>query len=87
MSDQQDSLVRRCPRLGNLVPFNYCEICGDDQQPCFKILDCWWEHFDVVQYLKDNLSEDQFNRLTQARPTPKVTSLIELIEQARKRNS
>jgi hypothetical protein len=50
-------------------------------------LDCWWEHFDVVQYLKDNLSEDQFNRLTEARPKPKVTSLIELIEQARKRNS
>ena len=87
MSDQQDSLVRRCPRLGNPVPFNYCEICDDDQQPCFKILDCWWEHFDVVQYLKDNLSEDQFNRLTEARPKPKVTSLIELIEQARKRNS
>jgi hypothetical protein len=86
MSDQQDSLVRRCPRLGNPVPFNYCGICGDEQQPCFKILDCWWEHFDVVQYLKDNLSEDQFNRLTQARPKSKVTSLIELIEQARKRN-
>lgn len=61
-------LVRRCPRLGNPVPFNYCEICGDDQQPCFKILDCWWEHFDVVQYLKDNLSEDQFNHLMEARP-------------------
>ena len=87
MSAKQDSLVRRCPRLGNPVPFNYCEICGDDQQACFKILDCWWEHFDVVQYLKDNLSEDQFNRLTEARPKPKVTSLIELIEQARKRNS
>ena len=87
MSHKQDSLVRRCPRLGNPVPFNYCEICDDDQQPCFKILDCWWEHFDVVQYLKDNLSEDQFNRLTEARPKPKVTSLIELIEQARKRNS
>jgi len=87
MSDKQDNLVRRCPRLGNPVPFDYCEICGDEQQPCFKILDCWWEHFDVVQYLKDNLSEDQFDHLLQARPKPKVSSLIELIEQARKRNS
>ena len=85
MSANQDSLVRRCPRLGNPVPFNYCEICGDDQQLCFKILDCWWEHFDVVQYLKDNLTVDQFNRLTEARAKPKVTSLIELIEQARRR--
>jgi hypothetical protein len=80
-------LVRRCPRLGNPVPFNYCEICGDDQQPCFKILDCWWEHFDVVQYLKDNLSEDQFNHLMEARPQPKVASLLELIEQAKNRNT
>ena len=80
-------MVRRCPRLGNTVPFDYCESCGDEQQPCFKILDCWWEHFDVVQYFKDSLPEDQFNHLLQARPKPKVTSLIELIEQARKRNS
>ena len=84
MDRKQKGLVRRCPRLGNSVPFNYCEICGDDQQPCFKILDCWWEHFDVVQYMKDQLTEDQFNRLMQARPKPKVTSLLELIEQAKK---
>ena len=87
MEKGQDSMVRRCPRLGNPVPFDYCEVCGDEQQPCFKILDCWWEQFDVVQYLKDSLTEDQFSRLMEARPKPKVTSLIELIEQARKRNS
>ena len=87
MNEKQERLVRRCPRLGNAVPFNYCEICGDDEQPCFKILDCWWEHFDVVQYLKDHLPEDQFSRLMEARPKPKVASLVELIEQARKRNS
>jgi hypothetical protein len=87
MKNKESSLMRRCPRLGNPVPFDYCEICGDDQQPCFKILDCWWEYFDVVQYLKENLTKDQFNQLVQARPKPKITSLIELIEQARKRNS
>ena len=87
MKNTQGSLVRRCPRLGNSVPFDYCEVCGDEQQPCFKILYCWWEHFDVVQYLKDSLTEDQFTRLMEARPKPKITSLIELIEQARKRNS
>ena len=87
MEKGQNSMVRRCPRLGNPVPFEYCEVCGDEQQPCFKILDCWWEHFDVVQYLKDNLTEDQFNRLIEARPKAKVASLIELIDQARNRNS
>jgi|MGYP003571997414 hypothetical protein len=87
MKKETNSMVRRCPRLGNPVPFEYCEVCGDEQQPCFKILDCWWEHFDVVQYLKDNLTEDQFNRLIEARPKAKVASLIELIDQARNRNS
>jgi hypothetical protein len=33
------------------------------------------------------LSEDQFNRVMEDRPKPKVASLVELIEQARKRNS
>ena len=87
MNQKDAKLVRRCPRLGNPVPFNYCEVCGDDQQPCFKILDCWWEQFDVVQYLTDNLSEDQFNRLMEARPKPKVASLLELVEQAKGHNS
>jgi hypothetical protein len=40
-----------------------------------------------VQYLQDNLPEDQFVRLMQARPKPKVASLIELIAQAKKRTS
>ena len=79
-------MERRCPRLGNPVPFDYCESCDADRQPCFKILDCWWEYFDVVQYLKEKLPEDQFNRLMAAKPKPKVASLVELIEQARQRN-
>ncbi len=85
MKKTRNSMVRRCPRLGNSVPFDYCEISGDQQQPCFKIVDCWWEHFDVVRYLQDNLPADQFVRLMQARPKPKVASLVELIEQAKKR--
>ena len=88
MSDQPiDDQERRCPRLGSPISFRYCMISGEDDDICWKILDCWWEHFDVVQYLKDNLTEDQFNQVLQARPKPKVSSLIELIEQARKRNS
>ena len=83
----KQNLERRCPRLGGSVPFNYCMVVGEDKQPCFKVVDCWWEAFDIVRYLHDNLSEDQFNRLMNARPRPKIVSLVELIEQAKKRNS
>jgi hypothetical protein len=37
--------------------------------------------------MKDHLTEDQFNQLMEARPKPKVSSLVELIEQAKKGNS
>ena len=86
MQVSTEKLIRRCPRLGNPVPFEYCEVCGDNTHPCFKILDCWWEYFDVVQYLKDKLPEEQFRRIMAAKPKPKITSLVELIEQAKKRN-
>ena len=84
MSSSGNPLERRCPRLGGPVSFSYCKTCDEDQQPCFKIIDCWWETFDVVRYLKDHFSEEQFNRLTNATPRPKIASLVELIEKAKK---
>ena len=78
-------LERRCPRLGGPVPFHYCMMSGDGQQPCYKIFDCWWETFDVVRYLQDNLPVDRFNRLMKAQPRPKIASLVELIEKAKSR--
>jgi hypothetical protein len=56
---------------------------GNERSPCFKVIDCWWETFDVVRYLEDNLPQDQFARLMVARPRPKIASLVELIEKAR----
>lgn len=78
-----DDLLIRCPRLGSNVGFGYCRNCGDGQSPCFKAFDCWWETFDVVAYFKERLSEEEFERLVHLRPKPKVSSLLELIEQAR----
>ena len=83
MNEGNKGLQRRCPRLGGPVSFEYCMECGNGKQPCWKIVDCWWEAFDIVTYLKKNLSEEEFNRLIHTRPKPKITSLIEMIEQAR----
>ena len=84
MTHTPNLLVRRCPRLGGPVGFSYCMRCELDQ-PCGKVFDCWWETFDIVQYLKDHLSEDQFNRVMNARPKPKIASLVEIIEQAKEK--
>jgi len=84
MGKTGNPLERRCPRLGGQVPFGYCRRGGEGGEPCFRIVDCWWETFDVVRYLKDNLPADQFQALMDARPRPKIASLVELAEKARK---
>ncbi len=86
LENEKDSLEQRCPRLGGPVTFKYCRQGGEDDKPCFKIMDCWWESFDVKTYLEDILSESDFKALMNAKPADKITSLIDLIEQAKQRN-
>jgi hypothetical protein len=72
--------------LGDVVNFSYCRSCGDEDRPCFKVFDCWWESFDVVGYFRHTLSAEDFGRLSSS-PTPnKVASLVDLISQARRRS-
>lgn len=80
-----DALERRCPRLGGSVDFAYCRSQGEDGRPCFKVFDCWWEIFDVVGFLRRSLSESDFRKIAATRPKPKITSILEIVEQARKR--
>lgn len=73
----------RCPRLGHQISFSYCreENYG---LPCFKTLDCWYTYFDVHTYLKNTLSEDDFQKAFLKTTKPKVLSLFEMIEAAKK---
>ncbi len=80
-----DTLERRCPRLGSPVRFHYCRTAGQEHQPCFKVLDCWWEQFDVAGFFRQRLDPQAFERLTAAPPPDKVASLVELIRQAQER--
>lgn len=85
MDTSQDHRCRRCPRLGHEVAFAYCR-CMPEGRACPRVLDCWWEIFDVQGYLRANLPGEEFQTLVEKRPPkPKVISLIELIEQAKRR--
>ena len=86
MDTEHDHLERRCPRLGGPVSFKYCRQSGENELPCWKVFDCWWEFFDIVPFLQENLPEDHFRELVTFRPKPKVSSLIEMIEQARNKD-
>ena len=86
MSRTPEDMERRCPRLGGPVAFKYCRFSGSDRQPCWKIADCWWERMDVMAYLREVFSEEELRAFLEAQPKPKLTSIIELIEQARQRS-
>ncbi|MBU0993573.1 MAG: hypothetical protein KJ737_13840 [Proteobacteria bacterium] len=85
MANSRDHLEKRCPKLGSVIAFSYCRTCGEDASPCGKIFDCWWEDFDITTYLKETLTEHAFNKLADSRPKPKLASILELIEEAKKR--
>lgn len=78
----QDHRLRRCPALGHDVPFAYCRAPAAPL-PCRRILDCWWETFDVEAFVRGHFSEDQIRAILAPRPD-KVATIVELIEQARK---
>jgi hypothetical protein len=74
----------RCPRLGHMITFVYCRL-ENRGSPCFKTLDCWYQHFPVEEHLRLELSPEQWDEVFRGPSKPKVLSLVELIEQAKKR--
>ncbi len=79
-----DDYQIRCPRLGHQISFSYCRL-ENMGSPCFKTLDCWHEHFPVEEYLRKELPSGQWEGTFGGPPKPKMLSLVEMIEQARKR--
>jgi hypothetical protein len=85
MTKDRDNEIRRCPRLGGPVSFSYCMEGSESKLPCWKVIDCWWEIFDVKTYLKENLPEEDFRALLDQKPKSKIESILELIEKAKNR--
>jgi hypothetical protein len=86
MSENHDCRQRRCPRLGDVINFSYCRSGGEEGRPCFKVFDCWWESFDVVGYFRHALSAEDFGQLSSSPAPNKIASLVDLIDQARRRS-
>ena len=79
-----DDYSIRCPRLGHSITFSYCRS-ENSGLPCFKALDCWFQYFPVEDYLREILSREEWEKVFEGQGRTKVQSLIELIEEARKR--
>ena len=79
----EDDYMTRCPRLGHQINFSYCRS-ENSGMSCFKILDCWYGHFPVEEYLRDELNSEEWCKTFETPAKPKVQSLMEIIEQAKK---
>ena len=83
MKSEHDHKLTRCPKLGDEINFAYClREAGD--LPCRRIIQCWFRSFDVESFLKNQLSEDEWMRFTNAQPENKVVGLLEIIEKSKR---
>ena len=81
MITNQDDKKRRCPRLGHEVRFAYCREPGEPT-PCRRICDCWWETFDVVDFIKEHYGDDVLNGLRKP-PGSKAQSIFDILHSVR----
>lgn len=80
-------LARHCPQLGHPIAFSYCMAARADTsgaaKPCKKIMDCWWETFDVQSFLKDTLPQADYSELVNKEPgNRRAAGLFDAIERA-----
>lgn len=73
----------RCPKLGHQVTFGYCRI-EEEGRPCRRTIKCWTAYFDVEEFFREQLGPEECCRWFGQAPQPKVVTLVELIERARK---
>lgn len=81
--DRYDDKKSYCRMLGHAVTFEYCRKTAQNT-PCRKIRDCWFETLAIDEYMNAHFSSEEQQRIFKD-PEPKIASLLDLIEQARKR--
>jgi len=79
-----DERTRRCPRLGHDVSFRYCRTM-EGERLCPRLLDCWWETFDVRDFIAEHLGPEALEQFDDRPPPDKVGQILGLIRQARER--
>lgn len=79
-----DEYKIRCPRLGHQISFSYC-LSENDGLPCSRTINCWNDHFAAEEFLRKRLSQKDWESAFNSPPKAKVVSLVELIQQAKKR--
>ena len=65
------------------MTFEYCRIEAGEL-PCSRAITCWSVHFDAEGFFRKALAPEVFENVFAAPTQPKVVTLVELIEKAKK---
>jgi hypothetical protein len=79
---KHDEKTIRCPRVGGDVNFMFCRT-ENNLLPCRWIVGCWQTRMDIQKFLDEHYSKEEQERIS-APTKPKLASLVELIERAKK---
>lgn len=83
MIEKYDDIEGYCRMLGHRLPFRYCRGVNDEL-PCRKVMDCWYDVFPVLEFLSENYTEEELDAAFGAQPKTRMASLIEIINRSRK---
>lgn len=79
-----DQLDMRCPRLGGTITFDYCRKVNKGL-PCNRSLICWEAAFPVHEYMIRILDEDEWRKVFETPPTPRLDALLNAASEASSR--
>ena len=82
MIEQHDDKTIRCPRVGGEVNFKFCRS-ENNMLPCRWVVGCWQMQMDVKKFLDEHYSKEELEKIF-APPRPKIESLMDLIEKAKR---
>ncbi|MDD5711498.1 MAG: hypothetical protein PHY31_01935 [Smithellaceae bacterium] len=82
--DDYQKMITRCPKLGHELEFSYC-LKEEGDLPCPRIVKCWQDYLPIEEYLKEFFSPEDWERFQKREPKDKMTTLLELIDLAKKR--
>ncbi len=83
MIEDHDKNEGYCRMLGHSLPFHYCRTMNGGI-PCGKILDCWFERIPIKEFVVENYTLEEQQRIFEP-PKAKMVSLVEIIEKAQQR--
>jgi hypothetical protein len=80
--EQYDDTTIRCPRVGGEVNFLFCRT-ENNMLPCRWMTGCWQERMEIQTFLEDHYTNEELEQIFTP-PKPKIESLVNLIEKAKK---